>query len=203
MFVCKNKMFDRDKASSRANFIAKYILTSGGVAVILFIAGCAAGSKQTGMASNDPPFERVLYRTQDYVGTAVTWAGSIVHIGRAKGCTEIVMKQIPLDKVGFPVEDRYSQGRFIGVCTEPLEGDRFQIGKTVEIDGLIYGYITKPLGEDGQYTFPVLLADKMRLCENQKTYSLEKDGDRPCEEIYARRLDLQETRQNECLETFK
>ncbi|MBD3320925.1 MAG: hypothetical protein GF350_07530 [Chitinivibrionales bacterium] len=191
-----------------ATIIATAWISAWIALILLFISGCAGTSEETSKETVDripgkPSFKEVLHNTQEFIGTHVKWGGTIIKITRTMGCTQILVRQVPRAKIGMPVEDKYSQGRFIGICTEKLDRDRVGHGETITLAGMVHGTITRPLGKDDLYTHPVLLIDTINVCGNTNTYGLESETEKSCEEVYTRELSMIKTLEKQCLEIFK
>jgi len=140
--------------------------------LLLFLSGCAypisKGLRQE--AKESPTFAMILQNPAAYTGTIVIWGGNIIQTMNAKGGTEILVLETPLDYEEGPEARRYSQGRFIAKTSKYLDPEVYKPGRRITVAGEVTSKEVKPLGKT-QYTYPVVIIKQIHLWRKHRGYA--------------------------------
>lgn len=99
-------------------------------------------------------------------GHRVRWGGVIINATNLKDSTQLEVLAYPLDRNGRPRRAENPLGRFLAFKEGYLETVDYAPGRLITLTGPVQDTRIRKLGE-ADYTYPVLLADEMRLWENK------------------------------------
>lgn len=99
-------------------------------------------------------------------GHRVRWGGVIINTTNLKDSTQLEVLAYPLDRNGRPRRGENPLGRFLAVKDGYIESVDYAPGRLVTLTGPVQDTRVRKLGE-ADYTYPILLADELRLWENK------------------------------------
>jgi starvation-inducible outer membrane lipoprotein len=120
-------------------------------------------------------FEHVLYNVNGSVGRQVVWGASIVELTRMNLGVELVMQQVPLDRMGDDTPVKFTAGRFIAQSDDSTLVSRFKSGDLVVVTGNVNGSETRTLG-NGSYTYPVVRMSSILTSDHKGDYETFSQG---------------------------
>jgi starvation-inducible outer membrane lipoprotein len=152
---------------------------------MLVVIGSGARAIHSASRSAEPPasqeagFKEVLYDPQEFIGDTVTWGGRIANVSTIPDGIELMITEIPLDDITRPDATQHSRGRFVVQGTaQQLPRDSLKIGDRVRATGMVSGSVTRPLGKEKQYTYPVLKVVAIQKCKLRHRIPREGEGKR-------------------------
>ena len=106
----------------------------------------------------------VVKNPDAYKGKMVLWGGEVLRTVNKKEGTMIEILQLPLDRSDRPKDVDASEGRFLVLHPDYLDGAIYRQGREITVVGEVQGVKILPLGEI-EYIYPFLKAKKIHLWE--------------------------------------
>jgi len=132
----------------------------------LFILSCAPViSKEIRARASDAPFSQVVQDPGRYRGMTFIWGGTIVQTKGVNSGSLLEVVQNPLSGRGTVAERDVSYGRFLVDSQTLLDPLIYRAGRLVTVAGELAETRKGKIGE-GEYLYPVLRADEIRLHED-------------------------------------
>lgn len=142
-------------------------------ALLMIFNGTTAEETSTDTVIADN-FERVFYNPSAHIGETMIWGGTIIDLSKVPTGAEIVIREIPLDYLGKLEGPDYSRGRFIVRSDDSTFIERFSFDDLVVVTGVVQGSLSRPLGKDKQYTYPILSARVVHPCYREHAYRYQR-----------------------------
>lgn len=139
--------------------------------LVFILSGCAhaVSYEMRQRVKRGLSFSDVLRNPEAHAGQTVMWGGKIIEVRNREGTTVIKILQTPLDSYGVPMDEEYSQGRFLAMASGYVDAEVYRQGRMVTVAGEIAGKDVEPIGEM-KYTYPVVQAREMRLWKDPPEY---------------------------------
>ncbi len=134
--------------------------------VILGAVGCAPPFAKEALEHVDGSISfRELQRDPDaYAGKWVMLAGVIIETRNTPDGTSIEVLEKPMDGRGRPYETDATEGRFIIMTDQFLDGEVYHRGRRITAIAEVEGLMVLPLGEI-EYEYPLVVARELYLWE--------------------------------------
>lgn len=111
-------------------------------------------------------FQDIQKNPEKYIGKKVVFGGVLIETQNRRDETILRVVQTDLDIEKKPIRLDQSAGRFLVRVTAFLDPAIYERGREVTVLGEVIGKEVSSLGEI-EYTYPVILATKIRLWEKQ------------------------------------
>ena len=106
-------------------------------------------------------------RQSGTTGSVVRWGGTIAGISNLEdGTTSIELVSRPLNRIGRPIHNDRTEGRFIAETTDFLDPAIIKVGRDLTLVGTVTGVREGNIGE-AEYQFPVVALDNYRFWKRQ------------------------------------
>jgi len=133
-------------------------------AVSCSIMGCASyaiSKKYRQEAALDVTIPMVQKDPQQFMGKIVIWGGRILDVLNDSTGSQLVVLESKLDDEEYPMQPRFSRGRFIAQTSKFLDPAVFIKGHRVTLAGEVVGLKTDKLG-NGVYAYPEVKIEELR-----------------------------------------
>jgi len=137
---------------------------------ILFVllTGCSSLPERIQQApENDLQLRQVINAVPKYQGQHVRWGGKIIRTTHEAGLIKMVIHQFPLNRYGFPLKNRITQGNFIVQTSLPIDFTEYQPDLLVTFSGTIDSE-KKIIEKRKESYIPVIVADTVHLWPYKK-----------------------------------
>lgn len=130
---------------------------------LLMLAGCASSPKfDTSQVDQSLTPQAVNAEPQESKGKSVLWGGTILDTRNLEDSTQIELLAYPLNSSQRPIQSSKPLGRFIVRQAGYLEPTTYAQGRLLTVLGSVGDSQPGKVGA-ANYTYPVILADKIQL----------------------------------------
>lgn len=135
----------------------------------MLLVGCATGLPPdiADPPPNNPTLHDAQSKSEEFVGRAVRWGGTIASVQNKENETWIEVVARNLRRYGQPYESDATQGRFIARVGRFLDPAVYSDGRQITVAGLLEKPVLQPIGEF-TYLYPVVNAATVHLWEPQR-----------------------------------
>lgn len=142
---------------------------------VAFFAGCATpviSEKTRSLVDSRLTFAQLKQNPEAFVGKYVMLGGVIAGVKNTKEGSQLEIMQVKLDDSGMPEDVFHTEGRFLALSHDFLDGMIYKPGRLVTLVGEVNGKKVQPLDEV-DYTYPVLMIKEIHIWkryENENGY---------------------------------
>jgi outer membrane lipoprotein len=142
----------------------RLLTTTGAVLLVIALVACSPPFPEELLqkVEKDVPFTALLKDPGNYAGKLLMLGGTIVETKNLTEGTRIEVLQRPLDGEARPELSDRSDGRFLILAAQFLDGALYQRGRTISVIGEVVAPQVLPLGEI-EYRYPVVAAKSLHL----------------------------------------
>jgi outer membrane lipoprotein len=132
--------------------------------LVVFLTACSTLPVDIQQApATDLKYQQVVNAVEEYQGKPVRWGGKIINVTSDATHSILEIKQLNLNRYGFPLLNQPSYGRFIAKSEQLFDPGEYQEGLLITFSGIISAEEMKQEIKRKDYYLPIIEVTTTKL----------------------------------------